>query len=52
MFFGLIPRSFYRIEYFQIIEYFRKSMSNDTMKIHENPLFDSNIFQTKALAII
>ena len=38
------------IEYFQIIEYLRKSITNNIMKIYENPLFDSNVFQTIVLA--
>jgi hypothetical protein len=50
--FGHIRRPLYLIEYFQIIEYLRKSLENNIMKIYENQLFDSNIFQTKALAII
>ena len=40
------------IEYFQIIEYLRKSMKNNIMKIYENLLFDSNMVQIIALAII
>ena len=40
------------IKYFQIIEYLRKSMKNNIMKLYEYHLFDSNIFQTVALAII
>ena len=39
------------IEYFQIIEYLRKSMKNNIMKIYENHLFDSNVFQTVALKL-
>ena len=37
--------------YFQINGYLGKSMKTNTMQIYENPFFDSNIFQTKALAL-
>ena len=37
---------------FQINAYLRKSMKTNMMQIYENPLFDSNISQTKAFAII
>ena len=40
-------------EYLLIIEYVRKSMRNNIIKIYKkNPSFKSNIFQTEALAII
>ena len=32
------------IKYFQIIEYLRKSMKNNIMKIYEYSLFDSDSF--------
>ena len=34
------------------IDYIRKSMKSNIIKIYENHLFDSNIFQTIALIII
>ena len=38
--------------YFQIDYYLRKSITNNVMKIYENPVFDSNIFQTEPLVLI
>ena len=43
---GHFRRSLYMTEYFLIIEYVRKSMRNNIMKIYQKPLFITNILKT------